>query len=168
VRDQWYSLLVYAYRASQRSVVRLDARKHFGEFGSVVREAVAAHSVSIPSPAVLRFIPEASGVEFDQKYIELPWNEGFICAPFRFRAVSPDLSAPIVGRVSICVGALEVASIAFAAFNSDSMMSTSSRLGIEERSAAIYANFFPSYSRKDAAIVRACKRALEGIGCTGN
>lgn len=167
VQDQWYSLLLYAHRISQQGSVRQDAMKHFGEFGTVVREAHAAHSVGVPRGTVLRFVPEASGLEFNPPYVEMRWSEDIVRASFRCRVLAPDMSEPIAGRVSICIGVLEIASIAFAAFNADPLISTSpSPDVIGERSTAMYANVFPSYSRKDAAIVRACKRALEAIGCT--
>jgi hypothetical protein len=164
VADTWYTLLAYAHIESALAAVQTNAKKFSDEMADDPREVKSQSPARLTRGTELRFVPAADGVEFNPPSAILKWQEDYERAQFRFRARSELAGQPCFGEMSVYVGPLEIATIRFSVFVTDSATESTKKTETTTAQAKMYQRIFASYSHKDTMIVNRCVQAFKAIG----
>jgi len=156
-----YSLLVFVHLATMQAEVRKRLADLSASFGDIPRESQAEATQRIPIGTLLEIAPAIHNVSVTPLRQTLAWMGELEQATFRLRhRPIPGQAAPCAGFVNISVDGLMIASIPV----SIAIDAEKPDLPLSEARAEMIRRVFASYSRKDEAVVRACKAAYRGLG----
>ena len=156
-----YSLLVFVHLATMQAEVRKRLADLRASFGDIPRESQAEATQRIPIGTLLEIAPAINNVSVTPLRQTLAWMGDLEQATFRLRhRPIPGQAAPCAGFVNISVDGLLIASIPV----SMAIEAEKPDLPLSEARAEMIRRVFASYSRKDEAVVRACKAAYRGLG----
>ncbi|MCB9436682.1 MAG: toll/interleukin-1 receptor domain-containing protein [Anaerolineales bacterium] len=162
--SKWYTLLTYVHVLDALEDVQQDAHKFRAEMAHDPREVKSRKTAKLMRGTELRLVPSAEGIEFNPPDLKLTWVEDYHRASFRFKANSDIVGEPANGEVAIYVGPLEIATIRFSIFVTDTPTEGEDAESQQAVQAAMYKRIFASYSHRDTAIVKACVAAFKSIG----
>lgn len=161
--SKWYTLLTYVHIFEALEQVQQDAHKFRAEMAHDPRQVKSRQTAKLMRGTELRLVPSAEGLEFNPLELKLVWLEDYHRANFRLKADADRVGEPIMGEVAVYVGPLEIATIRFSIFVTDTPAE-----GQDENQqavqAAMYKRIFASYSHRDTTIVKACVAAFKAIG----
>jgi hypothetical protein len=156
-----YSLLIFVHLAAMQAEVRKRLADLNASFEDIPRESQAEAIQRIPIGTLLEITPAIHNVSATPLRQTLAWMGELELATFRmWHKPVPGQSEPCAGFVNISVDRLVIASIPV----SVAIDANKADLPLSQTSTEMIRRVFASYSRKDEAVVRACKVAYRGLG----
>ncbi|GAB2571318.1 hypothetical protein Aab01nite_04710 [Paractinoplanes abujensis] len=167
--NRWESMLVFAHKSGPVvdpvigpvdpiREVRARAERFFGGGADPSPRTVDAHR-PLPRGARLRIVPELPGVECNPPEHVLDWQEPVHELAFRLR-VAPTAPEVVRGFVRVWCGPIVIGEVSLA------LPITLGDVPVERTPEPIrrYRKIFPSYSRRDAAVVEEFATAARALG----
>jgi hypothetical protein len=156
-----YSLLVFVHLGTMQAEVSKRLADLTVSFGDIPRESQAEASQLIPIGTLLEITPAINNVSVTPLRQTLAWMGELEQTSFRLQhKLIPGRSLPCAGFVNVSVDGLLIATIPI----SITIDAEKASLPLSEARAEMIRRVFASYSRKDEAVVRACKAAYRALG----
>ena len=156
--SEWYDLLFFAHPANRLdegdedplSEVERLARDILGDSAEDYGKTLQDSSQSIPREGMITVRPSVTGLKFNPPERVFYWHEPVHRELFRIRADEDRVDQTLRGTISVYFGVICVADIPLTILVTGSPPPASS---IKRDSARMYRKIFPSYSRRDTAVV---------------
>lgn len=162
----WDRLLVFIALDTAKAAAEVEAMaaERLQSRRDEFRIANAPTTTPLQRGTKLTIVPHLPGFRFDPASITTLWIDDVQCYEFRLRAEDATPGRGVNGQIAILEGPLLRGEIPLSIFVRDVRQPPLGSARFIDTRVAAYRNTFPSYSRKDEPIVRACETVAQASG----